>query len=161
MGRIYDAVNRFFEDEEWPVRPFDDEPAVEGQFEGDHGEFRVVALADELEQRFAFYAVCPEVCPPESRAPMAELLTRVNYGMMIGNFELDLDDGEIRYKGSLDVEGVDLPLAMLRSLVFSCCTTLDLYRPAIQAVLEGRASPREAVDLVELEDEPTDVKTGL
>lgn len=161
MGRIYDTLQRFFADEEWPVRPFEDEPAMEGMFEGEHGEFRVVALADELEERVAIYAVAPEVCPPERRAAVAELLTRANYGMMIGNFELDLDDGEIRYKGSLDVEGVELPVAMLRNLTYSCCTTLDLYRPALRAVLDGAASPREAVDLVELAEDESGVKTGL
>jgi hypothetical protein len=30
------------------------------------------------------------------RAPPAEFITRANYGLIIGNFELDFEDGEIR-----------------------------------------------------------------
>ena len=36
---------------------------------------------------------------------IAEFLTRTNYSMIIGNFELDFADGEIRYKTSIDVQG--------------------------------------------------------
>ena len=44
----------------------------------------------------------------EQRQIVAELLARINYGLNIGNFELDMTDGEIRYKTSIDVEGGEL-----------------------------------------------------
>ena len=31
------------------------------------------------------------------RQDIAEYLTRANYGMVMGNFEMDYSDGEIRY----------------------------------------------------------------
>ena len=46
--------------------------------------------------------------PEEMRVPMAEFLTRANYGLRIGNFEMDFEDGEVRYKSSVDFEGIEL-----------------------------------------------------
>ena len=153
-------MQQFFTDEQWAVEAIEDQPAFEAAFEGDHGELRLVGLCDDLEERFVFYAVLPLPCPPDRRPAVAELLTRVNYGMMIGNFELDYDDGEIRYKTSSDLEDVPAHQALLRSGAFCAVTTMDLYRPAIEAVIAGTMAPSEAVDSVELEEEP-ELKTGL
>ena len=43
-----------------------------------------------------------------SMAQVCEYLTRANYGLTVGNFELDHRDGEIRYKVSINVRD-DLP----------------------------------------------------
>ena len=58
---------------------------------------------------------------------MAEFVTRANRGMRIGNFELDFDDGEIRYKTSMDVEGGDLTDKMIDNLLRANLTTTDRY----------------------------------
>jgi len=88
---------------------------------------------------------------------VAELLTRANYGMLIGNFELDLDDGEIRYKTSIDMEGL-VPLSaedrsvsklLWKSLVYANVLTSDQYLPAIKSVVEGHAEPAEALQRIE------------
>jgi len=41
-----------------------------------------------------------------------EFLTRANYGLNIGNFEMDFQDGEIRFKTAIDVEEVILRLSI-------------------------------------------------
>ena len=39
---------------------------------------------------------------------MAEYLHRANYGLRVGNFELDYDDGEIRYKTYIDADFTEI-----------------------------------------------------
>lgn len=75
---------------------------------------------------------------------MAEFLTRANYGLMIGNFEMDFNDGEIRYKTSIDVEGDNLSSALLKQLVYANVMTMDQYLPGIIAVIDGNISPVDA-----------------
>ena len=74
--------------------------------------------------------------PGERMAAVAEFITRANYGLIIGNFELDFSDGEIRYKTSLDVEGDRLSQALIKQLVYTNVLTMDQYLPGILAVLE-------------------------
>ena len=54
---------------------------------------------------------------------IAQFLTPANYGTLIGNFELDFKDGEIRYKTSIDVEGDRLTPALIKRLVYSTLAT--------------------------------------
>ena len=80
---------------------------------------------------------------------MATYLTLANYGLLVGNFEMNLDDGELRYKTSLDFEGLDeLPLQLVRNLVAANVRTMERYLPGLAAVAEG-ADPRAAVTAVE------------
>jgi len=85
---------------------------------------------------------------------VAEFLTRANYGMRIGNFELDFSDGEVRYKSSLDFEGVGLEPIMIRNAIYPAVQTMDRYFPGLIAVVAGAKSAAEAVQVVEQEDPP-------
>lgn len=69
--------------------------------------------------------------------------------MTIGNFELDFNDGEIRYKTSIDVEGDALTHALTKRLVYTNVMMMDEYLPGIQAVIEAGVSPEEAIQAIE------------
>jgi len=58
----------------------------------------VILVGDEL---FTSYAIAPVSADADTMAQMSNYLTRANYGLKIGNFELDYHDGEIRYKATL------------------------------------------------------------
>ena len=80
---------------------------------------------------------------------MAELLTRVNYGLVAGNFEMDLDDGEIRYKTALALGGTPLTEPLFDGILSPNLMAMQRYLPALRDVAAGRLSPVEAVALVE------------
>ena len=96
-----------------------------------------------------FYSVLSNNVPEERRLAVAELLTRANYGMLLGNWEMDFSDGEIRYKTSAFVgDGVpDKDLAA--SLVFANVFTVDRYLPAVLGVTFGSAEPAAIIAEVE------------
>lgn len=77
-----------------------------------------------------FYALAPFKVPEDARMAVAEFITRANYGMRIGNFELDLRDGEVRYKSSLDFEGATLTPALIQHTIYS-----------LRGILAGAESP--------------------
>lgn len=83
--------------------------------------------------------------PLEQRLLMAEFLTRVNYGLKIGNFEMDFKDGEIRYKTSIAVEGDRLTSPLVRELVCHNLSIMDNYFPGIMKVIYGGMSPEDAL----------------
>lgn len=69
-------------------------------FQGDHGRWECYTESREIDQQVLFYSICPLVCAAERRGAVAEFLCRANWGLVIGNFELDWDQGQIRYKTS-------------------------------------------------------------
>lgn len=58
----------------------------------------------ETQQLLAVYSILPFRVPDSHRASLVVSLTQLNYDLVIGNLELDLSDGELRFKTSLDIE---------------------------------------------------------
>ena len=146
---IYKAVINFFKTEEWEFVEAEDELILYMNFKGENGEWVCLAKVKEEENQFIFYSLYPQAVPQDKRLAIAEFITRANYGTILGNFELDFDDGEIRYKTSIDVEGDNLSFALIKQMVYANVMMMDEYLPGIMAVIEGEVGVKEAISLVE------------
>jgi hypothetical protein len=92
-----------------------------------------------------FYSVLDTNVPPDKRSAVAEFLTRANYGVYIGNFEMDYSDGEVRYKTSITVKGDRLTPALVKNLVYINVIMMDEYFPGIMSVIYAGVSPADAI----------------
>ena len=106
------------------------------------------------EDGFTVYTVFPIKVPEGKRDAVAMFLTRANYGLILGNFELDFDDGEIRFKvTTICGEGNILPPdVMERTFDMGFCM-FDRYGEGLLSVLYGNAAPIDAVDANERRDD--------
>lgn len=149
MGRILDAVQQFLEEDDWPYSLMDERPVYKTGFEGKNGQFTCYAQERAEQQQFVFYSIFPVRVPENKLNELSEFMTRANYGMIIGNFELDYVDGEVRYKTSVDVEDVDLVEPLVRHMMYANVLTMDKYFPGLMRVLYAGISPADAVSEVE------------
>lgn len=69
--------------------------------------------------------------------------------MIIGNFEMDFADGEIRYKTSIDLEDANLTFSQIKRLVYTNVTIMDEYLPGIRSVIDGDAEAKDAIAQIE------------
>lgn len=152
--QAFAALRDFLEVDGWHPLYVDDGDYFRMSFRGRNAEYRIVARVRGDFDQLVVYAFAPLPAPEPSRMAVAEYLTRANYGIRIGNFELDLADGEVRYKSSLDFEGVGLTPIMIRNVIYPAAQTLDRYFPGLIAVISGARTPKAAVDLVEQELPP-------
>lgn len=66
---------------------------------------RMILVASESD--IQSIAVCPMNATEDVRQIVAEYVTRANYGLKVGNFELDFRDGEVRYQSCMvSLDGV-------------------------------------------------------
>jgi hypothetical protein len=145
----FEALGRFLEDDEWAPQRLEDKYIYAAGFRGKNGDVRCYAqIRVDLEQ-FVFYVVAGAHAPEELRPAVAEFLTRANYGLRIGNFEMDYSDGEIRYKSSLDFEGVELTPPLIRNAIYPAVQTMDRYLYGLMRVIYGGLTPFEAIEAVE------------
>ena len=85
------------------------------------------------------------------RPSVTEFFTRVNYGLVLGAFEVDLRDGEARYHISHIIGDRCLEDEVIRRIIGSALSTADRYFPAYMRVLFGGDTPEDAVFLAELD----------
>jgi len=148
---------KFFQVDDWPFSPEEEEPIVRTAYQGQNGQWVCYAKAREAAQQYVFYSICPVMATESKRVEIAEFLTRANYGLIIGNFEMDFNDGEIRYKSSLDVEGLPLDtpedspwsLSLLKQMIYANVLTMDKYLPGIMKVIYSDEAPEDAITSIE------------
>ncbi|MBP0018074.1 MAG: YbjN domain-containing protein [Cyanobacteria bacterium SBLK] len=146
---LFETLIRFFTQDDWSFLRVEGETALRLGFEGDNGEWNCYARVRESEKQMLFYSICPQTAPEDKRQAIAEFIARANYGTVMGNFELDFEDGEIRYKTSIDVEGDRLTPALVERVVYPNVMMMDEYLPGILAVINGEKTPREAISQIE------------
>jgi hypothetical protein len=159
---ILDQLTAFFEDDDWEFQKMPDATVLAMGFKGLNGRWMCYAQARETEEQIVFYSVLPVSVPEKQRQKFAEFSTRVNYGMVIGNFEMDFEDGEIRYKTSIDVEGSQLTAGMIRQLVYANLVITDQYLPGVMRVIYSNEQPIDILSTLEqIDDFPEELLDDL
>ncbi len=148
-GEIFEEMVNFFKEDEWPFYQIKGQPVLQMAFQGENGKLTCYAKVREKQEQFVFYSVCPVNAPENKRMAIAEFITRANSGTIVGNFELDFADGEIRYKTSIDVEGDRLSSALINQMVYANVTMMDEYLPGIMSVIYSNVSPEDAIAQIE------------
>ena len=114
------------------------------------GTFRFITELKPENKLLLAYFYCGARVPNEKLLPMAEFIARANYGLYLGNFELDFRDGELRYKVVIDFSGANLTNNMVESLFTKGAGTMARYFPAAMRVIYGQVNPVDAIERVEI-----------
>ena len=85
----------------------------------------------------------------QSRASVMEYLTRINYTLSYGSFDMDLDDGEIRFRLYLScIDRETLSDTLIGTHLATSQVMFEYYGDGLLAVMSGTKSPQEALDEV-------------
>ncbi len=131
------------------------ELAIQAGFRMRNFIYQLRARAKDGHRQAQFIAEFPAVIQPEQYPVMAEFLCRANSGLMLGNFELDYETGEVSYKTSVDVEGGELTTRMVKTQVEVNLSTMDKYAKGLIGILYQGRTPMQAIADVEGVSEAT------
>ncbi len=147
---LFQTVVNFFTQDDWSFMRIQGDSALKLLYEGKSGQWNCYAQARETQQQFLFYSICPIQIPEARRSEIAEFITRANYGLIIGNFELDFSDGEVRYKTAIDVEDDEVSKETIKKLVYTNVAIMDTYLPGIINVIDNNIEPEKAIKQIEV-----------
>ena len=92
-----------------------------------------------------FYIVADSSVPAACEVNIIEYLTRVNFGLIIGNFEYDHNEAKIRFKSSLGFKGSEPAMPLIRHLIEPAFEAWTYYLPGAVEVIIGVESPVDAL----------------
>ena len=98
----------------------------------------------------------PVRVPEGARPSIAETIARANYGLRLGKFEMDYDDGELRFQLAHVLPGGLLDEEIISRSFSQAMTMLDRYLPAVLSVIYGNEHPKDAIRNVEQPEESGD-----
>lgn len=107
---------------------------------GKNGSWQGFIEPREAESQLLVRSVLALEVPESRRTEVALYLTRANFRLVIGNFEMDLDGDEVRFKTGADLADVELTEATVDHLLLAGVVTCDRYLPGLHQVLDGTDS---------------------
>ena len=139
---------RHLDELKWKYHRYPEKPVLYSGFSGENLQWDFSLCARKIGSGLFLLGVnssVPNKALPERRNACAELLTRINFELSVGCFELDLSDGEIRFRTSAVVPAADITPGIIEHLVRSNLSIVDERFQQIMAVLYSGTSPEEAV----------------
>lgn len=149
---IAQAINSYLSDDEWHFS-FDEKRGLFKFGLSLKGKIKKINyIIDVKDDEYVVYAISPIGADEDDRemmASMAEFVCRANYGLVNGNFELDMRDGEIRFKCFVDCEGITPTSEMVRNSIHCPASMFKRYGAGIVDIIFGKASAQDAVEQCE------------
>ena len=101
-----------------------------------------------LQDSYLVYAFSPfgvEEDDKEMMSEMAEFVCRANYGLKNGNFELDMESGEIRFKSFVDCASILPSMKIVKNSIYTPANMFERYGTGIVDFIIGYATAKEAI----------------
>lgn len=108
------------------------------------------------ENEYLVYGISPlgaDNSDDKMMASMAEFICRANYGLNNGNFELDMRDGEIRYKIYVDCRNITPSPEIVKRSIQYPAAMFERYGEGIVDIIFGNRTAKEAVEECEMSAE--------
>ena len=128
----------------WPHTAIDKPRAIEVSHGWSAVPFKSRAYLKGGGPIFVYDSLCLERVAANRRMAVAEYITRVNGRMLVGAFELDWEEGECRFRTSIDLQGQPLNDALLSAVVYPNHQAMIDWLPHLMSVIAGESEAEEA-----------------
>ena len=152
--RIQSVLIRYFQklDPSIQLEDIEDEDGsivIFGAVNTEIGLIRFGSWLHSAPDRMVFYVYHPIQILYSARMAVMELVTRLNYGLSWGCFELDMGDGELRFRVGLHMDGCNIERQLVQNAIHHGLSTLIYYHSAVSSLLYDNLSPEQSLALLE------------
>jgi hypothetical protein len=152
MNTAYETLVQFLDAREVRYVANQDDQSICVDLRGEVASYRILAQVDAEAELFQVLGYSPVRIPEGCRSSIAEVVSRANYGLRVGKFEMDFDDGELRFQISQILTDGGLGEAVIDRMIGSTLAMLDMYLPSVLSVLYGNELPKDAIRCAEKAD---------
>lgn len=148
----FQALIDYIESKNFNHTPYPEEKRVTLSMSGKNANFRFSARITHDDDYLQVTANYPfNVREEKLRSSTAELITRANYCMPLGKFEMDMADGEVRFHLTHVIGELGLTSEMIEKHFMTAYFTMDRYFPAFMQHIHAGYTPEDAVFHAELD----------
>ena len=153
--KIRETVEEYFKQEKIKYDPFNKRGVAHATYAAEAKFGHVEIFFHAYKDMLILHFIIPLKTGKEERAKVGEFILRANYGLKVGGFDFDFDDGEVSYRVALycgadeftppTYEQIDAALSIGLMMV-------DKYGDALVKVMFGLAEPEDAISAAEGDD---------
>jgi hypothetical protein len=121
----------------------------------DCGMCKYLVVTNDTEKKLLIYLKSPTLIPTALRTNAALYLMYINNMIALGSFELDFEDGEVRFK--ISSMGTNLSEDVVKYMTQLSMAMMDRFFPGLMAVVYGKVEPSQAYQTCASWEERKDV----
>lgn len=145
MNEYYHQMLSYFKLDGWQFTQYDKANAVRVPYKGTDTEWACIAQTHEEKRMFIYYSICPIKASSSSLISVLEFITMANHNLLMGNFEVDMASGEVRFKTTVSFGEAEWDDELIRTAVINNIFTMDQYIVDLLKVVGGTSTSKEAV----------------
>ncbi|MBE8954857.1 MAG: hypothetical protein SR2Q5_04185 [Quinella sp. 2Q5] len=149
------AVENFFDTDDVKHKPFNEHNVARATYSIGAKFGHATVIFHAYSDKLMLHVMIPLNAAKEERAKVGEFLHRANYGLKVGSFDFDYDDGEISYRITLFCGSDEFAPPTYEQIRFSVILGLmmvEKYGDALVKVMFGLVEPVDAVEAAEADD---------
>lgn len=145
----YEIIKKYLDSNEWKYDCFEEDGVILSKinYKGVIGTVRLAI--DVSDEYYKVYSIFNSTVESKYYNEIAEFLHRANYGLNDGNFELDYEDGEIRYKTYVRTDKTDLDIDAVERSIFIGLAMIKRYGSGIIKIMLGEITPEKCIREIE------------
>jgi hypothetical protein len=109
---------------------------------------------------FVFYLNFGVATADDRKSEIAKFLTLANFNLMNGNFEMDYEDGLIRFRSGVCFQGTELSGALIRNVILFAMNTVEHYAEGVIDVVARGKSAEQAFQEASASADADENETG-
>ena len=149
---IVDAIKNYLDSDDWKYS-FDGEDKTFSfniRIDGKLKNLRyIIFVRPECYTVYALSPVNADIEDSQAMGRMADFICRANYGLRNGNFELDMRDGELRYKTFVDCAELVPSAEVVKNSIMLPAFMFEKYSPGMLDIIFKEATAEEAIEKCE------------
>lgn len=153
MKKTIDEIKKFFDKNQWKYNFDEDDKVFVSGLNMGNVLGNVKILIPMYEDHYNVYSILNSKAEKKYYPVIAEFLHRANYGLRCGNFEMDYEDGEIRYKTYVNFNDTSVSEEIVEESILVGMAMIDTYGKGLVKLMLGEGKPEEIVEYCESLDE--------
>lgn len=145
---LHSAMLAAIADAGWRTSEVEDSVAVV-ELRGDHAIYTCRYFTPAEPKIVVCCTRAPLVVPEAARRKTMEFITRANFGLLLGSFEMNLEQGALFFRASCQVDDGTLTTQMVTTLASVGVWAFDRYYPHLMEVVYGKRSAADAIQRAE------------
>jgi hypothetical protein len=153
---LFDRVTDFVTAKDWTYFEVDEHKCISFGIRLRDANVRLYVNAEESPawSRILVHCLYPTYVPAPRRQAVADAINRVNYTHLLGNLEMDMQDGELRIRTGMESE---LPIGeqMIDRAIRKALDLADQYQAPMLAIAFGNADPADVLAMASRGEDAT------
>jgi len=146
VGQLLESLQEFYARAEWPMVQVPGQPILSATYQGTNGQWVFVAAPHEDLRVVTLFCRAPLESPKDRYEDVTVFLERINFGLTVGAWVLDREDGEIRFRVSVDASEAPPSDARIQRASLLCVTAMDSMLPTLRSLIEDGLTAKEAME---------------